>query len=91
MICFEWLAVGLCEIRNYDECFSDNVPIFLIQPRAAYSARLSHLRSLVGNRGEWSFRGGDEPDLLKVVRDGLGGGDVGVGGGALQMVGYNTD
>jgi hypothetical protein len=60
-------AAGIGGIREYEECFLDDVPGYSIQPRAAYSAPLSHLRSLVKQPALWTFRGEPEPDLLEVL------------------------
>ena len=59
-------------MRDYAECFEDAVPTYSIQPRAAYSAPLSHLRSLLGDKAVWSFRGEPEPDLLSILEQRFG-------------------
>ncbi len=51
-------VVGLNIIHEYADCFADDVPGYAIQPRAAYSAPLSHLRTLVPKASAvWTFRG----------------------------------
>lgn len=61
------LVVGISGLRSYEECFLDDVPTYSIQPRAAYSAPLAHLRSLVKSPAVWTYRGDDEPDLPQVL------------------------
>ncbi|MCH7903564.1 MAG: prolyl oligopeptidase family serine peptidase [Armatimonadetes bacterium] len=65
-------VAGLLSVRDYAECFEEEVPTYSIQPRAAYSAPLSHLRSLLGDKAVWSFRGEEEPDLLQVLEQRFG-------------------
>jgi len=56
-------VTGLSGIRGYEDCLRADVPTFAIQTRAAHSAPLSHLRSLVKQPAVWSYMGADEPDL----------------------------
>jgi len=57
-------VAGLDGMREYEDAFDESVSTYAVQPRAADSAFLSHLRSLVAAPSLWHFRGDPEPDLL---------------------------
>jgi len=55
-------VAGLRGLREYSDCFAEDVPLAAIQPRADLCAPLSHLRSLVIQPAVWTFTGGEDPD-----------------------------
>ncbi len=62
-------VAGLDALHDYAECFQSGVPTTAIQFRAADSAPLDHLRSLVHQPARWHFRGGNAPNPGVMIVD----------------------
>ncbi len=62
------VAAGLDGPREFADLFAPDVPELAIQPRADLAPSLSHLRSLVGSKGFWGFRGERQPNWVEGLR-----------------------
>lgn len=60
-------VAGFDALKSYDECFDAGVPASAIQFRAADSAPLEHLRSLIRQPATWRFRTEEKPDPASAI------------------------
>jgi hypothetical protein len=65
---FVAFVAGFDGPREHADCLDAGVPTYAIQFRAADSAPLAHLRSLVRAPAAWHFRGDPPPDPSGTVR-----------------------
>ena len=66
-------VAGLEGIRHYGECFSGEVLLLALQPRAAYSVPLEKLQALEIRSEFWTFHGDGDVDLVALIEQQVGG------------------
>jgi dienelactone hydrolase len=60
-------VAGLGTIKEFEDAFSDDIPLLAVQPRANYAPPLSTLRGLVKAEAVWSFLGQPDPDWASAL------------------------